>query len=67
MLAHTILGVDYNTKTGDCRYLILDPHFTGDENLSEILANGWCGWKSASFWNKSDFYNLLLPLTAPLV
>jgi hypothetical protein len=67
MLAHTILGVDYNTKSGECRYLILDPHFTGDENLTEILANGWCGWKGANFWNKSDFYNLLLPLTAPIV
>ncbi|KAI6221163.1 putative Ufm1-specific protease [Aphelenchoides besseyi] len=65
-LAHTILGIDYNTKTGDCRYLVLDPHYTGDEQLDRVLAGGWCGWKSSSFWKKNDFYNLLLPLTSPL-
>lgn len=67
MLAHTILGVDYNTKTGDCRYLILDPHYTGDESLTDILTGGWCGWKGSNFWNKTDFYNLLLPLTVTVV
>ena len=36
-LAHTILGVDYNEKTGDLRFLILDPHYTGAEDLKTIL------------------------------
>jgi hypothetical protein len=27
-LAYTLLGVDYNERTGDCAFLILDPHFT---------------------------------------
>ncbi|CAD5228671.1 unnamed protein product [Bursaphelenchus xylophilus] len=63
MLAHTILGVDYNTKSAECKYLVLDPHYTGDENLQTVLNGGWCAWKTADFWKKGDFYNLLLPQT----
>ncbi|KRT82016.1 Peptidase, partial [Oryctes borbonicus] len=33
VLAHTILGVDYNRQTGNIKFLILDPHYTGGENL----------------------------------
>ena len=36
VLAHTILGVDYNEKTGDLKFLILDPHYTGAEDLKTI-------------------------------
>uniref|UniRef100_A0A914H495 UFSP1/2/DUB catalytic domain-containing protein n=1 Tax=Globodera rostochiensis TaxID=31243 RepID=A0A914H495_GLORO len=36
-LAHTILGVDYNVRLGDCQYLVLDPHYTGRDNLDEVL------------------------------
>lgn len=37
VLAHTILGVDFNEVTGDVRFLILDPHYTGAEDLKVIL------------------------------
>jgi Ufm1-specific protease 2 len=59
-LAHTILGIDYNNRSGDCQYLVLDPHYTGPENIEKVIAEGWCSWKPASFWQKKDFYNLLL-------
>ena len=36
VLAHTILGVDFNDITGDIRFLILDPHYTGAEDLKTI-------------------------------
>lgn len=36
-MAHTILGVAYNEDTGDAEFLILDPHYTGEENLRTIL------------------------------
>ena len=36
MLAHTILGVDYSERSGDIKYLILDPHYTGGEDLHTI-------------------------------
>ena len=37
VLAHTILGVDYNEVTGDLKFLILDPHYTGAEDIKVIL------------------------------
>ncbi|KAK6015847.1 peptidase family C78 [Ostertagia ostertagi] len=27
-LAHTILGVDFDENTGECGFLVLDPHYT---------------------------------------
>ena len=36
VLAHTILGVDWNEATGDTKFLILDPHYTGGETLKII-------------------------------
>ena len=36
VLAHTILGVDFNDVTGDIKFLILDPHYTGGEDLKTI-------------------------------
>lgn len=61
VLAHTIIGVDFNEKNGDISYLILDPHYTGAEDLAVITKKGWCGWKKNSFWDKNAFYNLCLP------
>lgn len=67
VLAYTLLGVDYNELTGDCAFLILDPHYTGTDDLKSIQAGGWCGWKKAvsakgkEFFLRDKFYNLLLP------
>lgn len=36
VLAHTILGVLWSETTGDIRFLILDPHYTGGEDLQVI-------------------------------
>ncbi|XP_056013009.1 ufm1-specific protease 2-like [Ostrea edulis] len=61
VLAHTILGVDFNEVTGDVKFLILDPHYTGAEDLKVILDKGWCGWKGMEFWDKTAHYNMCLP------
>ncbi|KAL7981910.1 hypothetical protein Chor_000967 [Crotalus horridus] len=61
VLAHTILGVAWNEITGHIKFLILDPHYTGAEDLHVILEKGWCGWKGPDFWNKDAYYNLCLP------
>lgn len=37
VLAHTILGVAWNETTGQIKFLILDPHYTGAEDLQVIL------------------------------
>jgi hypothetical protein len=64
VLAHTILGVDYDMQSGNIKFLILDPHYTGSDDIKQIL-NKWCGWKSMSFWDSSARYNMCLPLKLP--
>ncbi|KAL3824919.1 hypothetical protein ACJIZ3_020948 [Penstemon smallii] len=67
VLAYTLLGVDYNEVSGDCAFLILDPHYTGNDEVKKIVNGGWCGWKKAvdskgkHFFLQDKFYNLLLP------
>ncbi|XP_068178240.1 ufm1-specific protease 2 [Antennarius striatus] len=61
VLAHTILGVAWSETTGEIRYLILDPHYTGGEDLQVITDKGWCGWKRPDFWDQTAYYNLCLP------
>ncbi|XP_022885346.1 probable Ufm1-specific protease isoform X1 [Olea europaea var. sylvestris] len=67
VLAYTLLGVDYNEASGDCAFLILDPHYTGNDDHKKIVNGGWCGWKKAidskgkHFFLHNKFYNLLLP------
>eukprot|EP00471_Norrisiella_sphaerica_P005395 CAMPEP_0184481226 /NCGR_PEP_ID=MMETSP0113_2-20130426/2770_1 /TAXON_ID=91329 /ORGANISM="Norrisiella sphaerica, Strain BC52" /LENGTH=519 /DNA_ID=CAMNT_0026860217 /DNA_START=126 /DNA_END=1682 /DNA_ORIENTATION=- len=43
-LAYGLVGIDWNEATGECKYLILDPHYTGNENITKIIKDGWCGW-----------------------
>ena len=45
VLAYTLLGIDYDETTGDVRFLILDPHYTGREDIATIISKGWCAWK----------------------
>jgi len=59
--AHTILGIAWDEGSGDCKWLILDPHYTGSEDLKTIQSKGWCGWKGPGFWNQTAFYNMCLP------
>ncbi|KAL6467331.1 hypothetical protein MHYP_G00251350 [Metynnis hypsauchen] len=63
VLAHTILGVAWSETSGDIRFLILDPHYTGGEDLQIITDKGWCGWKGPEFWDQHAYYNLCLPQT----
>ncbi|XP_030644203.1 ufm1-specific protease 2 [Chanos chanos] len=61
VLAHTILGVAWSETTGQIKFLILDPHYTGGEDLHIITEKGWCGWKGPEFWDQNAYYNLCLP------
>ena len=38
VLAYTLLGIDFNAKTGEAAFLILDPHFTSADDLQRIRA-----------------------------
>ena len=69
VLAHTILGVEWDEATGDTRWLILDPHYTGSDldtktgkpNIQYMQTKGWVGWKGPDFWVKTAFYNMCMP------
>ena len=60
--AYTILGVDYDKVKGECKFLILDPHFVGEDDIKTIINKGWCNWKNIDIFKKENFYNLCLPL-----
>ncbi len=69
VLAYTLLGVDYNTETGECAFLILDPHFTGADEIGKITSGQWVAWKKlgdkaaagGELFVPGAFYNLLCP------
>ncbi|XP_026990796.1 ufm1-specific protease 2 [Tachysurus fulvidraco] len=67
VLAHTILGVAWSETSGQIRFLILDPHYTGGEDLQTITDKGWCGWKGPEFWDQNAYYNLCLPQTPKII
>ncbi|EDV24656.1 uncharacterized protein TRIADDRAFT_25424, partial [Trichoplax adhaerens] len=67
VLAHTILGISFNEITGEVKFLILDPHYTGRDDLKTIHSKGWCGWKGPNFWDQRANYNLCLPMTPSMV
>jgi hypothetical protein len=61
VLAYTLLGVDWNERTGEAAYLILDPHYVGPEDAAAIVP-AWCGWRRAEQVFVPDaFYNFLCP------
>ncbi|XP_041781288.1 ufm1-specific protease 2 [Anopheles merus] len=62
VLAHTILGVSMNAELGETKFLILDPHYTGPDELGPVLGKGWCAWKGGDFWDKVAHYNLCMPI-----
>lgn len=69
VLAYTLLGISHNDKTGECAFLILDPHYTGSEDLSRIHSGQWVAWKlpdgkaaaGGPLFVQNAFYNLLCP------
>ncbi|GLI69235.1 hypothetical protein VaNZ11_013810 [Volvox africanus] len=69
VLAYTLLGVRFNEQTGEAAFLILDPHYTGGEDLRKVQQGTWVGWKrpgdnaaaGGSLFVEDAFYNFLLP------
>ena len=69
VLAYTLLGIEYNESTGGTAFLILDPHYTGGEDLKRIHNGTWVWWKKpgdkaaagGELFVKNAFYNLLCP------
>ena len=34
-LAFTLLGIDFNERSGEVRFLIMDPHYTGTDDIAQ--------------------------------
>jgi hypothetical protein len=47
VLAYTLLGIDFEERSGRWAFLILDPHYTGAEDIKKIHAGGLGGWVGA--------------------
>ena len=65
MYAYTLVGLCFDSALGDVAYLIVDPHYTGHDDLKPIIQKGWVGWKNLEFFEKStdgSFINCCLPL-----
>jgi Ufm1-specific protease 2 len=70
VLAYTLLGIEWDTESDDTAFLILDPHYTGEDVAEPILKGKWVGWKQLGqqaaaggpLFRKEAFYNLLCPL-----
>lgn len=60
--AYTILGIMYDENRNEYKYLILDPHYIGEDDINIVIKEGWCSWKSRGIFSKEYFYNLCLPL-----
>lgn len=58
--AHTILGVDYNRRSGECEFLILDPHYTGKDTTAAVVKGKGLLWTTKKFFDAKSRYNLLL-------
>lgn len=37
-LAHTIVGVVFDSDIGYCHYLVVDPHYTGQNNIKKMTS-----------------------------
>jgi len=63
VLAYTLLGVRFDARSGEARFLILDPHYVGGEDPAVICGKGWCAWKKAAeLFVQDAFYNFCMPL-----
>ena len=61
VLAYTLLGVDWNERTGETAFLILDPHYIGADDVASVVP-AWCGWRKAQDVFVADaFYNFMCP------
>lgn len=59
--AYTILGINYDYTSGDCKFLILDPHYKDKDEINIIMNKGGIAWRTESIFDKGNFYNLCIP------
>lgn len=69
-LAFTLIGISYDESTGETSWLILDPHYTGPDDLATIQTKSYmlegyravpCSWRGLDAFSAHSSYNLYLP------
>ena len=71
-LAFTCIGIDYNESLGEIKFLILDPHYAGKDEVKAVQARsgprslgtgkaGGVQWQGIEFFDQDAFYNLCCP------
>ncbi|CAD8198689.1 unnamed protein product [Paramecium octaurelia] len=60
LYAYTLLGIDYNDD--DCRFLILDPHYTANDTIKSVIEKQGVSWRKADMFEEKHFYNFCMPL-----
>ena len=61
VLAFTLLGIEENLETGENKFLILDPHYLGSDQIKNIIEKGGISWKGADMFLANTYYNFCLP------
>jgi hypothetical protein len=61
--AYSIVGINYSMQLGECEFLILDPHYPGQDSLDKVLEKkGLCWRKPEEMFKKGVFYNFCMPI-----
>ncbi|KAM3139298.1 hypothetical protein pb186bvf_008518 [Paramecium bursaria] len=60
LYAYTLLGVEFSDV--ERRFLILDPHYTGEDKIKQILLKQGVSWKKEDLFEDKNFYNFCIPL-----
>lgn len=60
--AYTILGVSFSPPS-NCKYLILDPHYSGSAlDKEKVIKGGWCSWISPEkVFSSNVLYSICFP------
>mmetsp|Transcript_85699 Transcript_85699/g.245962 ORF Transcript_85699/g.245962 Transcript_85699/m.245962 type:complete len:581 (-) Transcript_85699:120-1862(-) len=62
--AYTLVGLCFDSASGEAGFMIVDPHYTGKDELKNITQKGWVGWKNLEWFEKvteGGFINCCLP------
>ena len=57
LYAYTLMGLDINQETGETKFLILDPHYTGRDNIKNVIEKGGIAWKGPEIFLPGTYYN----------
>ena len=61
--AYTIVGMDYCCKLGQVSFLVLDPHYNGQDKIQKIIEKKGIAWKKPEdMFKKGVFYNFCMPI-----